>query len=46
MIKMPENKTTVEASSRKLTRDINKMLEGRGISISKNTICPYLNNVC
>ena len=44
LIKMAENKTTAEASSRKLTRDINKMLKKRGISTSKSTTCNYLNN--
>ena len=44
LIKMAKNKTIAEASSRKLTRDINKMLEERGISINKSTTCNYLNN--
>ena len=41
---MAENKTTAEASSRKLARDFNKKLEERGISISKSTVCTYLND--
>ena len=44
LIKMAENKTTAEASSRKLTRDINQILKGRGNSLSKSTTCNYLNN--
>ena len=44
LIQMAENKTTAEASSRKLAREINKKLEERGISIGKSTICTYLND--
>ena len=41
---MAENKTTAEASSRKLTRDINKKLEERGIIINKSSVYSYLND--
>ena len=43
LIQMAENKTTAEASSRKLTKDINEKLKERVISIDKSTVCTYLN---
>ncbi len=41
-----KNKTTSISSSRKIALEINKKLEneGKNITISKSTICSYLNN--